>query len=145
MTDDPEHAWRPGWDVAGVAEAIEQYWLDDPHEAAHRDTLVDLTVHHLESPRASVLEVGCGTGLVYGRLVPTHLANGRYVGIDIAEPMLRLARRKHGPARLVHGDGYTLPFDDGAFDVTLCFEVRSGAGRAISLTAEREIWFVYRR
>jgi ubiquinone/menaquinone biosynthesis C-methylase UbiE len=123
MTGDTAHPWWQGWNSTGVADAIEQYWLSHPHEAAHRDTLVELAARHIESPRDSVLEVGCGTGLIYSRLVPVHIVNSSYVGVDVSEEMLHVARAKYPAGQFVQGDGYALRFEDETFDVTLCFEV----------------------
>lgn len=112
-----------------MAEAIESYW-DGVHETAHRDTLAELCAICLPAglpaglpPDGDVLEVGCGTGRIYERLVPRLLPNERYTGVDVSERMLALARAKFPAARLVAGDGYALRFADGAFDAVLAFEV----------------------
>lgn len=110
------------WDGEGVAEAIESYWQGSAHERAHRETLAELCALYL-SPGLDVLEVGCGTGLVYEQLVPRLIANERYTGVDVSEEMLAIGRRKLPHARLLAGDGYGLQFADRAFDAVLCFEV----------------------
>jgi ubiquinone/menaquinone biosynthesis C-methylase UbiE len=117
-----ERDWER-WDGEGVAETIESYWLASAHERAHREVLADLCAPYLPSSDLDVLEVGCGTGLIYERLVPRLVANERYTGVDVSERMLALGRRKFPRARLLAGDGYGLRFADGAFDVVLCFEV----------------------
>lgn len=49
----------------------------------------------------SVLELGCGAG----NLAPYFLEAGYdYAGMDVAEPMLRIARREQRDARFIHGD-----------------------------------------
>ncbi|HEY0515460.1 MAG TPA: class I SAM-dependent methyltransferase [Thermoanaerobaculia bacterium] len=112
------------WDGEGVAETIESYWLGSAHERVHREALADLCAPYLQ-PAAGldVLEVGCGTGLIYERLVPRLIPNERYTGVDVSERMLAIGRGKFPRARLLAGDGYGLRFGDGAFDVVLCFEV----------------------
>jgi ubiquinone/menaquinone biosynthesis C-methylase UbiE len=111
------------WDGEGVAETIESYWTASAFERAHRETLADLCAPYLAAPGLDVLEVGCGTGLIYERLVPRLIPNERYTGVDVSESMLAIGRRKFPAARLLTGDGYGLRFADGAFDLVLCFEV----------------------
>jgi ubiquinone/menaquinone biosynthesis C-methylase UbiE len=111
------------WDREGVAEAIESYWADSPAEKAHRDLLGVLCAPYLSTPGLDVLEVGCGTGRIYERLVPRLVADARYTGVDVSERMLAIAREKFPGARFLPGDGYGLGFAGGAFDVALAFEV----------------------
>jgi SAM-dependent methyltransferase len=116
-----ERDWER-WDGEGVAETIESYWLGSAHERAHREVLADLCAPYLSpsdrpAPELDVLEVGCGTGLIYERLVPRLVANERYTGVDVSERMLAIGREKFPRARLLAGDGYNLRFGDGAFDV----------------------------
>jgi ubiquinone/menaquinone biosynthesis C-methylase UbiE len=109
------------WDSGDVAEAIDAYWRTSGFEQAHRETLADL-VRKCVPPvhRPMILEVGCGSGLVYERLAEPSL---RYIGVDSAASMLALARRAHPRGVFVGADGYRLPFADRSVDVTLCFEV----------------------
>jgi SAM-dependent methyltransferase len=117
-----ERDWER-WDGEGVAAAIESYWRGSAHERAHRAVLADLCSPYLAPPGLDVLEVGCGTGLVYEQLVPRLIPNERYTGVDVSERMLAIGREAFPRARLLAGDGYGLRFGDGAFDVVLCFEV----------------------
>jgi SAM-dependent methyltransferase len=55
-----------------------------------RRELAEQTVREYDSP--AVLDVGCGSGRI-GELVLL-AGTGRYVGIDFAEPMIELARRR---------------------------------------------------
>lgn len=111
------------WDREGVAEAIESYWAESAAEKAHRDLLAALCARYLPAPDLDVLEVGCGTGRIYERLVPRLVANERYTGVDVSERMLAIGRERFPRARFLAGDGYGLEFADGAFDVALAFEV----------------------
>lgn len=57
--------------------------------------------HFALFPGARVLDVGCGTGELYG-LLPKDI---RYVGIDLSEPYIRQARARFGaPAEFVCAD-----------------------------------------
>jgi SAM-dependent methyltransferase len=66
----------------------------------------------------ALLDVGCGTGLVV-RLATEQGA--RATGVDVAEPMLAVARELVPGADLRVGDIEALPFDDATFDVVTAF------------------------
>lgn len=67
---------------------------------------------------SSVLEVGCGTGLILSRLEG---ARRRVIGVDLSRAMLRRAReRSH---HLAQADAISLPFEDESFDVVCSFKV----------------------
>jgi SAM-dependent methyltransferase len=48
-----------------------------------------------------VLEIGCGAGSLAGHFAD---AGYDYTGMDLAKPMLRIARREHPGAHFLHGD-----------------------------------------
>ena len=79
---------RPGWD-------------------AEVDVLAEL-IGSLQPART--LDVACGTGFL------TRHLRGDVIGLDQSERMLAVAREQAPAARFVHGDAFTLPFDDGEFD-----------------------------
>jgi SAM-dependent methyltransferase len=72
-----------------------------------------------------VLDVGCGAGgvlrdfLRYGA-TPEHLA-----GVDLVEPRIEAARALAPNIDYRVGSGAELPFEDGSFDLALCFTVFS--------------------
>lgn len=65
-----------------------------------------------------VLEVGCGTGLILGRLAP-HAASAW--GMDLSPGMLGLAQRRG--LNVVLGSATQLPFADASFDLVCSFKV----------------------
>lgn len=77
------------------------------------------------APGARVLDVACGTG---HSAIPAAIAVGRHgsvVGVDLAEPLLALARAKAATLGLAHaefvtGDFRALPYADGSFDAVVC-------------------------
>ncbi|MFQ6131804.1 MAG: class I SAM-dependent methyltransferase [Armatimonadota bacterium] len=76
--------------------------------------------------RASVLEVGCGHGLVTEELI--RRAPGAVVCVDrVIEPAAHV--RSLG-ARLVAADAARLPFPDGTFDLAFCQNVLLWVGDA---------------
>lgn len=75
--------------------------------------------------RDTVLEVGCGTGVILRDLIPLVGAGGRVAGIDPSRAVLAAARRlcRGTGINLRHADGAKLPFKDDGFDVTLAVTV----------------------
>jgi SAM-dependent methyltransferase len=66
------------------------------------------------------LDVGCGPARTYAQmLVPR---TRRYVGVDVSEVAVELARESGIEAEVVP-DASELPFDDESFDAAICLEV----------------------
>lgn len=69
-------------------------------------------------PGRRVLDVGVGTGLE----LPMFTKGTRLIGVDLSEPMLRIAQKRIEGGRLAHveglvrGDAMNLSFPDAAFD-----------------------------
>ena len=75
--------------------------------------------------RDTVLEVGCGTGVILRDLVPLVGRGGRVAGIDPSRAVLAAARRfcRGAGVSVRDGDGTRVPFKDDGFDVTLAITV----------------------
>jgi ubiquinone/menaquinone biosynthesis C-methylase UbiE len=73
---------------------------------------------------ASILEVGCGPGVVLGVLAEV-VPRGRVVGVEPSPVMLRQARRRNGEAiragrvELLGGEAEAIPAADASFDVVV--------------------------
>jgi SAM-dependent methyltransferase len=68
-----------------------------------------------------VLDAACGVG--YGTAILAHHGGGRTVGVDVAQEAIADAVARAGEvAEFVVGDLHELPFDDGSFDLVVCFE-----------------------
>jgi len=95
------------------------------------DTLVD------DAAPDSVLDVGCGEGIVTRRLA--RAAGGRVVGLDVESPRLRAAWAAAGEGvEYVVGDAQTLPFGDDEFDLVSLVEMLQlveDPGRAVEEAA----------
>lgn len=68
----------------------------------------------------SVLDVGCGTGMLSERLLGA-FPSCRLTGVDLSPAMVERARaRLAGRAEVREADAERLPFHDGAFDLVVC-------------------------
>jgi SAM-dependent methyltransferase len=100
---------REGWSVqagtyGGLIGAITRRLADPLLDAAG------------VGPGQRVLDVATGPGYVAERAV---VRGARPVGLDLAEGMLELARRRVGGVEFVVGDAEQLPFEDGCFDAVV--------------------------
>ena len=69
---------------------------------------------------ATVLDVGCGTGVLLPLLYESMNGDGHVVALDLSGEMLKRARSKGQPAFYVQGDAQSLPLPEGVFDWVLC-------------------------
>jgi SAM-dependent methyltransferase len=105
---------------------------------------------------SSVLDVGCGEGVVTER-ISGRLPHAQVVGLDVGDPALlsEWEHRRASRLRFQPGSAYALPFADDSFDVACAFEVlehlehpadalaelRRVASQALVLSVPREpIW-----
>jgi SAM-dependent methyltransferase len=86
-----------------------------PHVVAHYlDKRVRYLVEHC--PAGRTLDVGCGTGVLAGRLAD---AGFGVTGLDPSRGMLGVLATSAPGVGAVRGDGGRLPFPDETFDLTL--------------------------
>ena len=71
-------------------------------------------------PGRRTLEVGCGEGRVCRDLRDRGYAP---IGIDASPTLLRLAREADPEGEYLEADAAALPFDDGAFDLVVAYNV----------------------
>lgn len=73
----------------------------------------------------SLLDVGCGTGVIAGHARDIVGSTGRVVGVDPSEAMLSVAHKKERLTESHVGKGEALPLDDATFDmVTMGYALR---------------------
>ena len=68
----------------------------------------------------SVLEVGCGPGDLASRILPPQVD---YLGIDIDETEIEIARKQHPQLSFQAGSAYELPVESNSFDLVIACEV----------------------
>ncbi len=95
-------------------------WYEDHRHGGYHELIDDLESDLLRRYvlERTVLEVGCGTGLILQRIAP--LAE-RAIGIDVSAGMLERAAARN--LEVVRGDARRLPFVDEAFDVVCSFKM----------------------
>ena len=72
------------------------------------------------------LDIGCGPGLTTLALAQATGASGEVSGVDIAEPMLAIARNRcagYANVRFTAADVTALPYEDDSFDIALATQV----------------------
>jgi 2-polyprenyl-3-methyl-5-hydroxy-6-metoxy-1,4-benzoquinol methylase len=116
----PREVWEQqyrsrGWD-----------YLASPEEAGHYLAIADLCRRHLSG--ASLLDIGCGTGILAGYLQrDAGMAPSRYSGIDLAQEAVSQAALSYPGARFSRLDYSTDPvagrYDGVIFNETIyCFD-----------------------
>jgi ubiquinone/menaquinone biosynthesis C-methylase UbiE len=87
---------------------------------ANLDRMFDLAAGDPPGPPARALEVGCGEGVIAGRL---HRRFGEVVALDLPDAGLRADWRQVPGPRFLHASAHELPFGDRRFDVVVAAEV----------------------
>ncbi len=86
-------------------------------------------------PGAKVLDIGCASGGFFN-IMRSMEPTIDYVGMDIVEPAIELARQRYPEARFLLADGFEIPFDDGTFDLVHCTSVLNNEPRYQELLPE---------
>lgn len=105
-----------------TSRRIEAIYLT-PDIVAQRNTVLALLAPQ-QAERA--LDIGCGPGMTTQALAQAVGSNGSVVGVDIAEPMLAIARQRCGAspqATFALADVTALPYPDASFDIALATQV----------------------
>lgn len=111
-------------EVGGRYDAWAASYDDDLSAWSYRapEVVAETVLAHLPAPD-SVLDVGCGTGLV-GRALRDRGYAGRLTGLDISQASLALARQRAVYDALQEADlQQPLPLEDGLAEATVCVGV----------------------
>lgn len=109
------HWWAPHYDGFRIswrkimAEGVEGY--------LEREVLARFLF-----PHTRILDLGCGTGANLERLLRLNLPFAEYIGMDLTEEMLGIARRKAQGltnVKFFQGDIHNLPFTEEEFDLVI--------------------------
>jgi SAM-dependent methyltransferase len=143
MTDDPEAARvRAAYarrDRLGL-DALYDYWRPDNlfiYQARERAVLELLdAAGFLPLTDRRILDVGCGDGAVLADILRYGANIDTLNGIDLLPDRIESARDRLPGAHFETGDARTLPYEDGAFDLTLGFTMLSSV---MDPTARRQV------
>ena len=108
-------------------------WYENERGRGYHQLIDDLEIEVVErySRGASVLEAGCGTGLLLERVARSA---GEAWGVDLSGGMLAKARDRG--LNVVQGSVTDLPFPDRRFDVVYSFKVLAHVERIREAVAE---------
>ena len=82
-------------------------------------------IMHLLSPikGEAILELGSGNGILVRELLDAVGPEGRVVGLDASDAILKMARHICPEGEFHSGDAQNLPFDDATFDAVVAAQV----------------------
>jgi methionine biosynthesis protein MetW len=104
-----------------MSDYYEQYWSPDGFRpTGHAYAALTVLLERVVTSSSDCLDVGCGDGRTSGVLLASNAR--RYVGVDVSEQAVALARSLGLRAERIT-DAARLPFDEQAFDVVVCLEV----------------------
>lgn len=111
---DEQRAFYDQWNVAHRSGEFEQIAPEIRDRGAHAVELL----RKMRLPTPTILEVGCGTGWLTGKLCEL----GTVTAIDLSPQAIVVANRRGLPARFLDGDFLEVPFAEASFDVIVCVE-----------------------
>ena len=100
-----------------AAEWDLQYTAEDLERLSHLVGRLPIT------PGMSILDLGCGTGILFDLLRRRVGPNGLVTGVDFALSMAKKAHRNFpfSNVTVVDADAHHLPFKDSSFDMAISF------------------------
>jgi SAM-dependent methyltransferase len=108
--------------MSTVHDYYQRYWSEGGFAPTghHADWKLTEMFERVVTPDRDALDVGCGDGSKSGTWLSAHALS--YVGVDVSQPAIELARAGGLDARVIN-DASELPFADGSFDVVVISEV----------------------
>ncbi len=103
-----------------TADYYDRFWSAEPTPRYAPGRELAALLDSNADAGARVLDVGCGAGNSYARLIVERVAS--YTGVDASAAAVELARSA-GLDAIVIDDAASLPFPDDSFDLAICIEV----------------------
>jgi demethylmenaquinone methyltransferase/2-methoxy-6-polyprenyl-1,4-benzoquinol methylase len=125
MIDPRTHVWKMFDQISSTYDRVNRIVSLGQDERWRKSVARHLPLKvHLE-----VLDLATGTGDQIGALLKENHSIHRAIGIDLADEMLALARKKFASRKgieFIHADAQHLPFKDASFDAaTFSFGIRN--------------------
>ncbi len=114
--------WEDPWRTVESVAQIEQVWQTSQVEDRWRNWVAAI-VAPLIGQGERILEVGCGSGLIYEALYKVLDARLHYTGVDNSVLMLQKARGAFPKVSFSSGDAFALRFGDRSFGTVLCISL----------------------
>jgi len=109
------------WDNLENSKIIDKYWT--ARESGFRKRVAADIIEKLGAG-ISILEVGCGSGLIYEEMNKSRIVNeDTYVGGDVSKEMLSIARVRFPKVSFVDLDIFNLPYPDSSQENVICIQV----------------------
>lgn len=114
----PAPEWHRNWD--------DPVWLERYLNPERYRFYRELVAKVPPGSYSSVLEVGCGPACLLREFMerwPEGQRSCRFMGLDISDAAVRVARRTCGEAHVLRGSVYDIPFREASLDLIFCVEV----------------------
>jgi ubiquinone/menaquinone biosynthesis C-methylase UbiE len=92
-----------------------QFWM----KRFHKPVIKELTQ---KKGKQKVIDLSCGTGFLLQKLDEESRPGNKFHGVDVAEKMLQIARKRNPKAKFHLADVHMLPFKDNMFDAVVSTE-----------------------
>ena len=111
------------WDKNDISEQVHKFWVESEKEQKLR-TLTALSIKKHIGVNKKILEVGCGSGLIYQNLLQNGVILPKdYVGGDVSNKMIKIARSNYPEIKFKHLDIYKLALKDNSFENVISCQV----------------------
>ncbi len=114
----PAPEWHRKWD--------DQVWLERYLNPERYRFYRELVAKVPPRNYSLVLDVGCGPASLLRELLekwPGGQGSCKFMGLEISDAAVRVARRTCGGAHVLRGSVYDIPFREASADLVLCVEV----------------------
>lgn len=118
----PKRYWQ-NWDRGQVSESIDSFWRNNGDEIKWRELLVS-DIETEFGKNSSILEVGCGSGLIYQAISEHRIVSQKtYTGGDVSQNMLNIARQRFPETNFAYLDILNLPYTSKSQPNVICVQV----------------------